>query len=93
MAVNLASKYSSNVDERFKLKSLTESATHQDYDWDGVKTVNIYNISTAAMNDYSRTGTARYGVAAELDDTVTAFTLSKDRSFTFSIDAGNKRTA
>jgi N4-gp56 family major capsid protein len=91
MAVNLASKYSSNVDERFKLKSLTESATHQDYDWDGVKTVNIYNISTAAMNDYSRTGSARYGVAAELDDTVTAFTLSKDRSFTFSIDAGNKK--
>jgi N4-gp56 family major capsid protein len=90
MAVNLASKYSSKVDERFALKSLTESATHQDYDWDGVKTVSIYNISTSAMNDYSRTGTTRYGTAAELDDTVTTFTLAKDRSFTFSIDAGNQ---
>jgi N4-gp56 family major capsid protein len=90
MAVNLASKYSSKVDERFALKSLTEAATHQDYDWDGVKTVSIYNISTSAMNDYSRTGSTRYGTAAELDDTVTTYTLAKDRSFTFTIDAGNQ---
>ncbi|WHY76070.1 P22 phage major capsid protein family protein [Neobacillus sp. WH10] len=91
MAVNLATKYSDKVDERFKLKSLTEAATHQEYDWDGVKTVNIYNISTSAMNDYTRSGTARYGVAAELDDTVTPFTITKDRSFTFTIDQGNKK--
>lgn len=91
MAINLASKYSDKVDERFNLKSLTESATHQDFDWDGVKTVNIYNISTAPMNDYTRTGSSRYGTPAELDDTVTAFTLQKDRSFTFTIDAGNRK--
>jgi N4-gp56 family major capsid protein len=91
MAVNLASKYSDKVDERFKLKSLTEAATHQDYDWDGVKTVNIYNVSTVAMNDYARTGAGRYGTAAELDDTVTPFTLAKDRSFTFTIDQGNRK--
>jgi N4-gp56 family major capsid protein len=91
MTVNLASKYSSKVDERFKLKSLTEAATHQDYDWDGVKTVNIYSIATSAMNDYSRTGTGRYGVAAELDDTVATYTLAKDRSFTFTIDQGNRK--
>jgi N4-gp56 family major capsid protein len=91
MAVNLASKYSSQVDERFKLKSLTQAATHQDYDWDGVKTVNVYSIATSAMNDYTRTGTGRYGVAAELDDTVATYTLAKDRSFTFTIDQGNRK--
>jgi N4-gp56 family major capsid protein len=90
MAQNLASKYSSKVDERFALKSLTEAATHQDYDWDGVKTVSIYNISTSAMNNYTRTGAGRYGTVNELDDTVTTYTLSQDRSFTFSIDAGNQ---
>jgi N4-gp56 family major capsid protein len=91
MAVNLASKYSSKVDERFALKSLTEAATHQDYDWDGVKTVNIYNINTSAMNDYDRTlGSNRYGTPAELGDTTTQFTLAKDRAFTFTIDAGNQ---
>jgi N4-gp56 family major capsid protein len=91
MAVNLASKYSNQVDERFKLKSLTQAATHQDYDWDGVKTVNVYSIATSAMNDYTRTGTGRYGVAAELDDTVATYTLAKDRSFTFTIDQGNRK--
>jgi N4-gp56 family major capsid protein len=91
MAVNLATKYSDKVDERFRLKSLTEAATHQDYDWDGVKTVNIYSIATSAMNDYTRTGVNRYGTAAELDDTVATYTLSRDRSFTFTIDQGNRK--
>jgi len=61
MAVNLASKYSDKIDERFKLKSLTESAVHQDYDWDGVNTVNVYSVSTYALGNYTRTGTSRYG--------------------------------
>jgi N4-gp56 family major capsid protein len=91
MAVNLASKYSDKIDERFRLKSLTDAATHQDYDWDGVKTVNVYSVATSAMNDYTRTGTGRYGVAAELDDTVATYTLAKDRSFTFTIDQGNRK--
>jgi N4-gp56 family major capsid protein len=91
MAVNLATKYSASVDERFKLKSLTEAATHQNYDWDGVKTVNVYSIATSAMNDYTRTGTSRYGTPAELDDTVASYTLTRDRSFTFTIDQGNAK--
>src|SRR5437763_5051547 len=90
MAQNLASKYSSKVDERFALKSLTEAATHQDYDWDGVKTVNIYNVSTYALVDYTRSGSNRYGAPVELDDVVTTYTLAKDRAFTFTIDAGNQ---
>jgi N4-gp56 family major capsid protein len=90
MAVNLASKYSTKVDERFKLKSLTESGINRDYEWAGVKTVNVYSIPTVALNDYTRTGLARYGTAAELQDTVQALTVSKDRSFTFTIDRGNK---
>ena len=90
MAVNLAEKYSPKVDERFKLKSLTEGVVHQDYDWDGVNTVNVYSIPTVAMNNYTRSGTARYGTANELDDTVKAYTVTRDRSFTFTIDRGNK---
>jgi len=89
MAVNLASKYSDKVDERFKLKSLTESAVNQDYEWTGVNTVNVYSIPTAPMNDYERTGTSRYGTAAELDNTVVPYTITRDRGFTFTIDRGN----
>lgn len=89
MAVNLASKYSTKVDERFKLKSLTELGINRDYDWTGVKTVSAWQIPTVAMNDYSRTGLARYGTAAELQDTKQDMTLTRDRSFTFTIDKGN----
>lgn len=90
MAVNLASKYSKKVDERFSLLSVTENiGLNKDYDWNGVKTVTVYNIDTATMNNYTRSGISRYGNPAELDDTKTDYTLSKDRSFTFTIDRGN----
>jgi N4-gp56 family major capsid protein len=91
MAVNLATNYSKAVDERFKIKSLTDAATNQDYSWDGAKTITVYSIPTVAMNDYNRTAASgRYGTAAELQDTVATYTLTKDRSFTFIIDTGNK---
>lgn len=89
MAVNLASKYSSKVDERFKLKSLTEAVVNNNYDWDGVKTISVYDIPTVAMGNYTRTGTSRYGTPAELDNNKTDYTLTRDRSFTFAIDRGN----
>jgi N4-gp56 family major capsid protein len=89
MAVNLASKYSSKVDERFKLKSFTESVVNNNYDWEGVKTISVYDIPTVAMNNYSRTGTGRYGTPEELQNEKTDYTLSRDRAFTFAIDRGN----
>jgi N4-gp56 family major capsid protein len=89
MAVNLASKYSSKIDERFTLKSLTEAAVNNSYDWEGVKTISVYDIPTVAMGNYTRTGLARYGTAAELDNNKTDYTLTRDRAFTFAIDRGN----
>lgn len=89
MAVNLAAKYSSKVDERFKLKSFTEAVVNKDYDWEGVKTISVYDIPTVAMNNYTRTGTGRYGVPEELQNEKTDYTLSRDRAFTFAIDRGN----
>lgn len=90
MAVNLATKYSKNVDERFSLLSVTENiGLNKEYDWSGVKTVTVYSIDTVAMGDYSRTGTSRYGTPAELSDTKKDYSLSKDRSFTYTIDRGN----
>lgn len=89
MAINLASKYSDKVVERFKQKALTDKGLNNDYDWAGVKTVTVYSIPTVAMNDYTRSGNARYGVAGELQNTKQDLTLTKDRSFTFTIDKGN----
>lgn len=91
MAVNLASKYEKKVAERFILKSITESAVNTDYTWEGVNSINVYSIPTVAMNNYTKSGLSRYGTAAELDNTVQTMTLSRDRSFTFTIDQGNKQ--
>jgi N4-gp56 family major capsid protein len=89
MAINLASKYSKQIDERFKLGALSEVAVNRNYDWDGVKTINVYSIPTVAMGNYSRTGTNRYGTPAELDNNIQTLTLSQDRAFTFTIDKAN----
>lgn len=89
MAVNYAEKYSAKIDERFKIGAVTTPAVNNDYDFIGVKTVNVYSIPTATMNDYTRTGSNRYGTPEELQNTVQEMTLSKDRSFTFTIDRGN----
>ena len=90
MPVNLASKYSKKVDERFALESFTENiGLNKNYDWNGVKTVTVYSIDTAPMNDYERQGMSRYGTPEELGDTTKDYVLTKDRSFTYTIDRGN----
>lgn len=89
MAQNLATKTSDKVDERYKLKSLTDSAVNQDYDWAGVNAVIIYNVAVPTMNNYTRSGSTRYGTASDLGTTATTYTLSRDRSFTFVIDRGD----
>jgi N4-gp56 family major capsid protein len=89
MAMNLASKYEKKVDERFKLKSFTQAAVNTEYDWTGVDTIKVYSIPTVAMGNYTKTGNTRYGVAAELDNTVQTMILTRDRSFTFTIDKAN----
>ena len=91
MAINLAAKYDKKVVERFKLKSLTEAFINRDYDWTGVETVKVYSIPTVALNDYTRTGTSRYGTPTELDDTIQEMKVTQDKSFTFTIDKGNKQ--
>lgn len=86
MAINYASKYEKKIDERFKLKSLTEAGVNRDYEWAGVNSINVYSIPTVALNDYSLTGTSRYGTPTELQNTVQTLTVAKDRSFSITID-------
>lgn len=89
MAVNLAEKYSGIVNERFQIGTVTNVAFNNDYEWVGVKTLNVYSIETVPITDYTRTGLARYGTPAELQDTVQELTLTQDKSFSFTIDRGN----
>lgn len=86
MAVNLATKYSNQVDEVIKQSSLSDSGINKDFDFVGVQTVKVYSFDTAPLNDYTSTGVSRYGSPAELSDSVQELTMSQKKSFTFTID-------
>ena len=92
MAIELVTKFHPYVDEIFSTESKKSLLTNQDFDWTGAHTVKVYKIGTGSMNDYGRTGAAegnwsRYGKVEDLNATTEEFTLKKDRSFTFAIDA------
>ena len=88
--INLASKYSTNVDERFYKESQAMMALNNDYEFTGVQTVKVYSIPVAVMTDYSKSGSSRYGTPSDLTRNVQTLTLTKDRAFTFIIDKGDK---
>lgn len=90
MAVNLATKYASKIDQAFSVASYTDKWVNKKYDFDGVKTVNVYTLTSQAPTDYDRTATGdRYGGNNELQDTVAAYTLANDKAFKVAIDKGN----
>lgn len=90
MAINLAEKYSSAVDEVFRKGALTTPLENNDQvDFIGAQTVKVYSMDTAEMNDYKTTGANRYGIPEELGDSVQELTLTRKRSFAFTIDATN----
>lgn len=89
MGIEYASKYESAVDERFKLRALSGGVINNSFDWVGVDAIKVYSIPTAGMNDYTLAGKDRYGTPSELQDEVQTMLLTKDRSFTFTIDRRN----
>lgn len=92
MARELVTKYLPYVDELFTQESKKDLLTNNDFSFDGATSVKLYKISTAEMNDYGRNGAAtgnwsRYGAVKDLDATTETANLTRDRSFTFVIDA------
>lgn len=91
MAVNYATKYASQVDERFRLGSLTEALINNNFEWLGVKTVKIFSRNLATLNNYSTSGSNRYGTPDELGNAEQEMTITQDKSFTYTIDAASEQ--
>lgn len=90
MSVNLTTKYSTLISERFKGQSITDTYAGKKYDFDGAQSIKIYTVDKVTLNDYNRTSDgSRFGTVAELGDTIQTLTMSQDKAFTFSIDHGN----
>lgn len=90
MAVNYAEKFASTIDEKFQAGSYTQPATNEDFDFDGVATINVYSTDTVPLNDYNMEATSnRYGTPMELGNDIQTMKLTQDKSFTFAIDRRN----
>lgn len=90
MAVNLATKYASQLDQIWAHASYTDNWINKKYDFDGVDTVKVYTVTSVAPGDYSRTSTGdRFGGNTELQDTIATYQLTNDKSFKIAIDRGN----
>lgn len=87
--VNLATKFSQKVAERFSLSSLTDAYAGKEYDFSGVKSIKVYSVDVVEMTNYTRSGAERFGTLEELGDTVQEMAMTQDRAFTYSIDKGN----
>ena len=87
--INYAEKYSNEIDERFTLASVTDKAVNKNFDFNGVNKVFVYSVNTAEVNDYSMSGTDRYGTPTELGNRVQELELTQDKAFTFTIDRRN----
>ena len=87
MAINLAEKYSNQVDEVIRRGLLSSAGVNNDVEFGGARTVKVYTLDTAPLNDYDPTaGMSRYGEPVELEDTVQTLEMTQQKSFTFTID-------
>jgi hypothetical protein len=89
---NYASATLAVIDERLALDSKTDSVVNKGgvrLDFNGKNSVTIYTVLTVAENNYVRSGSNRFGTLNELGTGQQTFTLSQDKSFTFSVDRGN----
>jgi hypothetical protein len=91
VAINLATKFESKTSDLVKARRKSKGFTNQDWDWDGVNSINVYTLTDPTMGDYDPNGANRYGNPTEVEDTKQTFTLSRDRSWTKTMDKKNKQ--
>ena len=91
MAQNYSAAHLKVLDERFFTESKTDIIVNKGIrlDFNGKNSVTIYNVDTVAESNYTRSGSNRFGALVELGTGVQTFTLSQDKSFTFTVDRGN----
>lgn len=91
-AQNYASATLDQIDERLALATQTSAVVNKGgvrLDFNGKNSVTIYTVSTVSEVNYIRSGSNRFGSLNELGTGTETFTLSQDKSFTFSVDRGN----
>ena len=87
MAINLAEKYSAQVDEVIRKGLLSTAGVNNEVSFGNAQTVKVYSMDTAPLNDYNpEGGMQRYGQPVELQDTTQEMKMTQQKAFTFTID-------
>lgn len=87
MAVNLAEKYSEQVDETIRRGLLSTAGVNNDVTFGNAQTVTVFSMETAPLNNYNPNGGMnRYGTPTELQDATQEMRMSQQKAFTFTID-------
>lgn len=90
MPINLAIKYSPEIESAFSQDSYIKSHCKAKVDFTGAKTVRVYMLKTTPLVDYQRNGSSRYGKLEDIQDTVLEYTMTQDKSFTGVVDKGDE---
>lgn len=89
--INLASEYSTLLDQRFKQKSLTEAHCGHKYSWNGVNSINVWTVGTMKLHTYDpNQANNRFTGGANLEnvgDELNTYVLSQNKSFSAIIDS------
>lgn len=92
MAQNYSTKTLGVIDEVLSLATKTAPVVNKGevrLEFNGNNSCTIYTVETVSEVNYVRSGTNRFGTLNELGTGQQTFTLSQDKSFTFSVDRGN----
>ena len=89
MAINYATKYATQIAERFKKASVTDDDCGHEYTWvdPNSKTIRVGSVNTVPETEYQRSGDARFGTTYDVGDTLQEMTCEKAPAFSFTIDA------
>jgi hypothetical protein len=91
MAINLHEKYAAKVADKFYTESVILGKTSREYEFDGYKSIKVTTFTTVAPNDYTRSGTARYGELTDVQDTIQVMTVTQDKAVTLAVDKGDNK--
>lgn len=91
--INLArGQFASEVDTTWTQESylLGKVSTKYENIAGSVKSFTVLSPLTVPLVDYTRSGDSRFGKMSEVEDEIQTLEMSKDRSFTKSLDRGNQ---
>ena len=91
MGITAHVNYAKKALQAWKVGSLLPARLSQEYQFGDFKTVVVSSITTEPLNDYSRSGTSRYGTPTDVQDTTQELTCTQDKAFTKVIDEGDAR--